>query len=338
MQSPAWRCDKAQISRPAVARLRGWRPRARGDERRTANSARPALQGSPGWQAGQSGVFCPMPAPHLRRPAALPRPLHEAPWADRRAIRGVMTDIDDTLTCDGQIEPAALAALHALQSAGLPVIAITGRPLGWSQPFARDWPLAALVAENGAVALVREGGAVHTEFVQDAPTRALHARRLQAAAQRILREVPGATLARDSAGRVTDIAIDHSEFTQLLAPAIAAVVAVMQQEGMTATVSSIHINGWFGEHSKWTGAQWMLRRLFGRDLQAELAQWVYVGDSTNDQVMFQQFPFSVGVANLRRFADELVHWPAWITRAERGAGFAELADALLEVRPAGGAQ
>jgi hypothetical protein len=76
----------------------------------------------------------------------------------------------------------------------------------------------------------------------------------------------------------------------------------------------------------------MLRRLFGRDLLDELAHWAYVGDSTNDQVMFERFPFSVGVANLRRFADELMHWPAWITQAERGQGFAELARALLAAR------
>jgi HAD superfamily hydrolase (TIGR01484 family) len=278
-----------------------------------------------------------LPLPPTAQDRCLPsgtRPLQQAPCIIRRGIRGVMTDIDDTLTRDGEIEPAALAALHALRGAGLPVIAITGRPLGWSEPFARDWPLAALVAENGAVALVREGTQVLTEFVQDAPTRAHHARRLQAVAQRIVREVPGAELARDSAGRVTDIAIDHSEFTHLPAEGIAAVVALMRDEGMTATVSSIHINGWFGQHSKWTGAQWMLRRLFGLALQDELAHWAYVGDSTNDQVMFERFPFSVGVANLRRFADELVHWPAWITQAERGQGFAELTGALLDARRA----
>jgi HAD superfamily hydrolase (TIGR01484 family) len=274
------------------------------------------------------------PSPALSAAAldARPRPLSAASASTLRGIRGVMTDIDDTLTRDGEIEPAAMAALQALHEAGLPVIAITGRPLGWSQPFARAWPVAALVAENGAVALVREGAQVLTEFVQDAPTRAHHARRLQAAAQRIVSQVPGAVLARDSAGRVTDIAIDHSEFTHLPAQGIAAVVALMREEGMTATVSSIHINGWYGEHSKWTGAQWMLRRLFGRALQDELTHWAYVGDSTNDQVMFERFPFSVGVANLRRFADELVHWPAWITQAERGQGFAELARALLAAR------
>ena len=107
----------------------------------------------------------------------------------------------------------------------------------------------------------------------------------------------------------------------------------MRAAGMNATVSSIHINGWFGTHTKWTAAQWMLRRLFERELQPELARWAYVGDSTNDQLMFEHFPLSVGVANLRRFADELTVWPAYLTQAERGEGFAEVARALLASRP-----
>ena len=259
------------------------------------------------------------------------------PWAELPAARlavtlGLMTDIDDTLTREGAIEPAALAALHALHEAGVPVLAITGRPLGWSEAFARDWPVRAIVAENGAVALIREGGHIVTEYAQDDATRHVNAQRLHAVAQRVLAEVPGALLAQDSAGRVTDIAIDHSEFTHLPPAAIAQVVAIMRAEGMNATVSSIHINGWYGEHSKWTAAMWMLRRLFGRDLQPEIGRWVYVGDSTNDQLMFQHFPLAVGVANLRRFAAELKIWPAYITQAERGEGFAEVARALLAAR------
>jgi HAD superfamily hydrolase (TIGR01484 family) len=258
------------------------------------------------------------------------RPLAQCPRGAWSGVQGLMTDIDDTLTRDGAIEPVALQALHMLHDAGVPVIAITGRPHGWSLPFAAAWPLVALVAENGAVALLPGiDGRVHTEFAQDEATRAHHARRLQAVAAQVLREVPGATLATDSPGRLTDIAIDHSEFAHLDADAIARVLAVMRAAGMTATVSSIHINGWFGAHSKWTGAQWILQRLFGRRLDDEIGRWVYVGDSTNDQPMFERFPHGVGVANLRRFAAELRHWPAWITRGERGEGFAEVARALL---------
>jgi HAD superfamily hydrolase (TIGR01484 family) len=259
-------------------------------------------------------------------------PWTECPRSALAGVRGVFTDIDDTLTRDGAIEPSALEGLHALQRAGLPVVAITGRPLGWSEPFARAWPVAAIVPENGAVALVRQGDGVVTEYAQDAATRERHARRLREVAATVLAEIPGTALARDSAGRVTDIAIDHSEFAHLDEAAIAQVVAVMQREGMNATVSSIHINGWFGDHTKLTGARWMLRRLFGRELDAERERWVYVGDSTNDQAMFGYFPLSVGVANLRDFAPALHTWPAYLTEGERGAGFAEVAARLLAER------
>ncbi len=256
----------------------------------------------------------------------------QAPAAALGAVAGLFTDIDDTLTRDGAIEPVALAALHRLHDAGLPVIAVTGRPLGWSVPFATAWPVAAIVAENGAVALLPTGGALLTEYVQDQATRERNAARLREVAQAVLREVPGTTLARDSAGRVTDIAVDHSEFAHLGEAQIAQVVAVMQREGMNATVSSIHINGWYGEHTKLSGARWMLQRLYGRELDAELERWVYVGDSTNDQAMFGHFPLSVGVANLHHFADQLHTWPAYITEGERGIGFAEVAARLLSDR------
>jgi HAD superfamily hydrolase (TIGR01484 family) len=256
-------------------------------------------------------------------------PWSAAPAEQLAAVCGVFTDIDDTLTKDGAIEPAALDALGALHAAGLPVIAITGRPMGWSEPFAAAWPVAAIVAENGAVALLRQAQGVAVEYAQDEATRSRNTDRLRAVAARVLAEVPGATLARDSAGRVTDIAVDHSEFAHLSDAQIAQVVALMQAEGMRATVSSIHINGWFGAHDKLSGARWMVQRLYGRDLDAETERWVYVGDSTNDQAMFGHFPLSVGVANLRHFAAQLHTWPRFLTERERGHGFAEVANALL---------
>ena len=260
-----------------------------------------------------------------------------APWSrcePRRlaGVRGVLTDIDDTLTTEGAIPMGVVAALAALREAGLPVFAVTGRPMGWSRVVAEQTPLAAVVAENGAVALVRDGAEVRVEYVDPEPVRTANAERLRAIAARIVAEIPGATLAEDSPGRVTDIAIDHAEFTQLPPQQIAQVVAVMSAAGMNATVSSIHINGWFGTHTKVSGARWMVQRLFGRQLEAELERWVYVGDSTNDQLMFAHFPLSVGVANLLQFEKQLDTWPRFVTRHERGRGFAEVADALLRAR------
>ena len=269
-----------------------------------------------------------------------PRPLSELPAARLAGVAGVLTDIDDTLTDHGELLGPARAALQALAGAGVPVVAITGRPMGWSEPFAREWPLAALVAENGAVAFLPEGNApaprtLRVAWAQDEATRARNSLRLREVGQRVLAEVPGATLARDSAGRVTDIAIDHSEFTRLDEVRIERVVALMREAGMNATVSSIHVNGWFGEHTKLSGARWMLRELFGRELEAERERWVYVGDSTNDQLLFGHLPLSVGVANVHDFASRLHTWPAYVTPSPRGRGFAELAQALLAARCGG---
>ena len=260
--------------------------------------------------------------------------------AHRQHIKGIFTDIDDTLTTEGAITPDALAALHELKASGLCVIAITGRPVGWSEPFAVSWPVDAIVAENGAVLLqIKNKNGLQPSknwrkqllksYQQINAVRAANYARMQQISQRILHEVPGTLLAQDSAGRETDMAIDHSEFTQLPPEKIAQVVAIMQADGMNASVSSIHINGWFGAHNKLVGAHWAVRELFGRDLDAEIDQWAFVGDSTNDHLMFEAFPNSIGVANVRRFEAQLTRLPRYITVGERGAGFAEVSRAVL---------
>ena len=275
------------------------------------------------------------------------QPLSHWPTETRASIQGILTDIDDTLTTDGAITPDALQALGALKASGLHVIPITGRPVGWSEPFAATWPVDAIVAENGAVALQRSAEVFdqksllpnHSKreqlskiYQQDAATRAANYANMQQVLAQIEREVPGARRATDSPGRETDIAIDHSEFTHLPQEAIDHAVRIMRNAGMNATVSSIHINGWFGAHNKLEGARWIVRELFGRNLDAEIDRWVYVGDSTNDQVMFEHFPHSVGVANIARFVPQLTHRPRFVTQGERGAGFAEVARAVLAAR------
>ena len=275
------------------------------------------------------------------------KPLSFLPSRECAPICGILTDIDDTLTTDGAITPDALQALGALKASGLHVIPITGRPVGWSEPFAATWPVDAIVAENGAVALQRSAEVFdqnsflpnHSKreqlskiYQQDAATRAANYANMQQVLAQIEREVPGARRATDSPGRETDIAIDHSEFTHLPQEAIDHAVRIMRDAGMNATVSSIHINGWFGAHNKLEGARWIVRELFGRNLDAEIDRWVYVGDSTNDQVMFEHFPHSVGVANIARFVPQLTHRPRFVTQGERGAGFAEVARAVLATR------
>ena len=256
------------------------------------------------------------------------RPLSELTVPGK--LLGVLTDIDDTLTTDGVVPEHVVAAIGRLQAAGLKVVPITGRPVGWSVPFARAWPVEAIVAENGAVALRRNAaGGLDKLYQQDDDTRVHNFAKMQEVLAQIEATVPGAQRATDSHGRECDIAVDHSEFTTMPQAQIDQCVAIMKAAGMNATVSSIHINGWFGEHNKLEGARWIVRELFDIDLDATLDQWVYIGDSTNDQLMFQHMPHSVGVANIARFVPQLQHLPRYVTAAERGDGFVQLADQLL---------
>lgn len=276
------------------------------------------------------------------------RPLHLWPVSERHNISGVFTDIDDTLTTDGTITPDALRALAQLKAAGLAVIAITGRPVGWCERLAATLPVDAIVAENGAVALVRDepldkNSPQHPSniettlsklYQQDAITRASNQARMQQIGTRVMFQVPGVLTTRDSMGRETDLAFDYNEYARLPPEMVQRVVTLLQSYGMQTTVSSIHIHGCFGNFNKWQGANWIVRELLQRDLALEIDRWVFVGDSGNDQAMFEHFTHSVGVANIRHFESALTHLPPYITPSERGSGFAEVAAAILEAIPA----
>ena len=275
------------------------------------------------------------PATLLRRArvsAAGPVALATMPDAVRRGVRVVLTDIDDTLSTHGRIPARAYAALERLRAAGKRVVPITGRPAGWCDHIARMWPVDGVVGENGALSM-RHDDAARTlvrRFVDDAATRARNRARLAGVAAAIVRDVPGCAVASDQQYRETDLAIDWCEdVPPLPRAAVDAIVARMEAAGLTAKVSSIHVNGWFGAYDKLTMTRTLLAEAFGVDMDRERDAIVYAGDSPNDAPMFAFFPNAVGVANVRAFLDRIATPPRYVTRAEGGAGFAELADFLL---------
>jgi len=204
---------------------------------------------------------------------------------------------------------------------------VTGRPAGWCDHIARMWPVEAVVGENGAFYFWFAEGKLAKRFLDDEPTRARQRRELQKLAKSILRRVPGAALASDQPYRETDLAIDYCEdVAPLPAEAVERIVALMRGAGLSARVSSIHVNGWFGRYDKLATAQRLFAERFSLDLRIENRRVVYAGDSPNDAPMFGFFDNSVGVANVRRFPDLQ---PKYVTEAEAGAGFAELAAHLL---------
>ena len=249
---------------------------------------------------------------------------------DRRAVRAVLVDIDDTLTTDGKLTAQAYDALERLHGAGFRVVPVTGRPAGWCDHIARMWPVDAVVGENGAFYFYYHDGRLHQRFHDDAPTRAKKRNRLDALAAQILAAVPGCALASDQPYRETDLAIDYCEdVTPLPLEAASRIAELMHAAGLTAKVSSIHVNGWFGEYDKLAMTRRLFAERFGLQLDTANREVVFAGDSPNDSPMFGFFANAVGVANVRRFERLLAHEPKFVTRHAAGAGFAELADHLL---------
>ncbi len=249
---------------------------------------------------------------------------------DARAIRAVLFDIDDTLTTEGKLTAAAYAALERLKDAGMRLVPVTGRPAGWCDHIARMWPVDAVVGENGAFYFGMVDGRLVKQYQDDAPTRARNRALLAGIGARIVAAVPGCALASDQTYRESDLAIDYCEDVAPLASGkVERIVSLMREAGLTAKVSSIHVNGWFGDYDKLA----MTRRLFAERFGIELASGgsgvVFAGDSPNDAPMFGFFENSVGVANVRRFESMLPCMPKYVTHAASGAGFAELAAHLL---------
>ncbi len=268
-----------------------------------------------------------------------PRPLREWPLAEAARVHTVFADIDDTISTEGRITASAYEALERLHEAGLRVVPVTGRPAGWCDHIARMWPVDAVVGENGAFWMWRDeaAGKLRTRHRLDEATRAANGARLREVAARVLREVPGCAPASDQFCRLYDVAIDFREdVPPLPVEAIERIVATMRAAGMHAKVSSIHVNGWFGNWDKLETTRLMMRERFGIDVDgvADRARCVFVGDSPNDAPMFAFFPNSVGVANVMDFAGRIDAMPAWVTPSRAGAGFAELAQRLLEARSA----
>src|SRR5438445_12196923 len=124
-------------------------------------------------------------------------PLAEFDEVTAREVRVVLTDIDDTLTDNGRLPARAYAALEALHDAGLIVVPVTGRPAGWCDLIARQWPVDAVVGENGALWFRYDHAArlMQRVYCRSAAERAVDRARLDAVAVEALAAVPGTGIA-----------------------------------------------------------------------------------------------------------------------------------------------
>lgn len=244
-------------------------------------------------------------------------------------VNWVLTDVDDTLTCDGHLPPETLIALQALRSAGKKVVAVTGACAGWGDHIAQLWPVDAVLAENGAVIMEKKDGFLVRHGLTSMDTLLDNQQRLKTQVTEIISKYPELNFTLDQAYRVCEVAIDIG---QNCAPVchdiIEEVVKKIHALGANATASSIHINAWYGHHSKRITAEYFLKQQGLSDDQIQ-TQCCYVGDSPNDAKMFGWLANSVGVANIAKYWDKLSHKPSVVTTKPGGYGFAEFSEQLL---------
>lgn len=250
---------------------------------------------------------------------------------DARDVRGVIFDVDDTLTRDGVLEEEAFSAMHALARAGYESVAVTGRPLGWADVFARQWPVRMAIGENGAGWTWREGARLREGYFSSEEERRAEHVVLAAVARRIAEEIPSAIPAGDSRARRCDIAFDIGETRTASADEREALVTIIEGEGARAVTSSVHCHAVPGRWDKATGVERAAMEVVGA---FDSRDWIFIGDSGNDAAAFARFERSVGVANVRDHVLERL--PKFVTQADRGRGFAELVAHILAVRETSG--
>ncbi len=266
-------------------------------------------------------------------PQSAMAPLADLPGEICANLLGVLTDIDDTITSDGELPAASYAMLEKLTNAGLLVIPITGRPAGWCDMIARFFPVAGVVGENGALAMRydRETRKMRRLSSMSKAGYKSNREKLDRLAQTILSDVPGSALASDQNYREADLAIDFCEDVAPLSQSdIDRIVAHFTAVGATAKVSSIHVNGWFGDWDKLTMSRHFLKAEFDIDLEAERTRFIYCGDSPNDAPMFGYFPYSCGVANVMAYEGRMTALPKFVAPSYGAAGFVEIGAHILD--------
>ncbi len=262
----------------------------------------------------------------------------DCPMDARRAATRLFFDVDDTLTWRGELPAEACAALYSARAAGLSLVAVTGRSFAWAELLVRMFPLDAAIAETGALCLVKEpGGRVVVDHVEPDPAaRAANDVVKRRAAERVLREVPGARLALDNSGRVYDVAFDLIEDGPPIDDEAARRIrAILEEEGLTTVRSSVHVNAWIGRFDKSTMVDRYLRSRCATTLTAAASTLCYVGDSTNDGPLFAAAALSVGVANVGPHLPTLQQAgqaPRYTVAAPGGHGFARVVELLLAAR------
>lgn len=238
-------------------------------------------------------------------------------------VRLVATDMDGTLTRKGKFTSELLQSLQDLATAGIKVVIITGRSAGWVSGLAYYLPVVGAVAENGGLFFL--GGSEKPVALSPIPDLIAHRQNLASAFQQLQTQFPQIQESADNRFRVTDWTFDVQS---LSTDELKTLNHLCEQMGWGFTYSNVQCHIKPLGQDKAHGLLQVLQEYFP---QYTPEQVVTVGDSPNDESLFDQryFPVSVGVANVLEYANQLQHQPVYMTSAAEGEGFCELVQMIL---------
>lgn len=260
------------------------------------------------------------------------RPASLLTTEEARRLRGVLFDLDDTVLTHGSLTRGAYDAICSLSDAGLALVAVTGRPSGWGEVIARQWPIAGCVTENGAVHILRDGAGITRREECGEAERRVRRSRLAQLAERVRQIVPEARLADDNDMRRSDMTWDIGEHARLPLERTREVVSEIERAGARWSQSSVHLHATFEVDDKASGTLRFCAAELGEEPTAALARFAFVGDSANDGPCFAAFHTTFGVANVRPGARSMSVPPRYVACKAMGEGFSEIASLILNRR------
>ena len=251
-----------------------------------------------------------------------------------KGINTIFADIDDTISSEGKILPEAYNALWRLHDNGINIVPITGRCAGWVDHIARMWPVKGVVGENGAFyAYMDYSGKIpklKKRYYFPPEKVKVFQEKFEDIKKDVFSKYPTAALASDQPYRQFDLAIDFCEDVPPLNPEeVDDIVKIYEKYGANTKVSSIHVNGWFGEYDKLTMTKIFSKEILGIDEKEMQKSCLFIGDSPNDQPMFAYFPYSVGVKNIENFVSRIKTLPRFVCSKTGGLGFAKMVETIL---------
>ncbi|WP_319421770.1 HAD family hydrolase [Pleurocapsa sp. FMAR1] len=250
------------------------------------------------------------------------KPLSDKTWED---IRLVASDMDGTLTREEKFDSELFKTLSRLAAAGVDVLITTGRSAGWVQAIATYLPVVGAIAENGG--LLYWQGSVVPQLMSEIDIDE-HRLQLSRVFELLQSKFPQLKESQDNRFRLTDWTFDVEGLSQ---NQLEQIEYICQSEGFGFTYSTIQCHIKSLHQDKAFGLSKVIPQYFSK---LKIEEILTVGDSPNDESMFnqEQFPVSVGVANVLKYRDHLKYLPTYITSKYEGEGFCELAELIINHR------